>query len=345
MKKIITMPLVCLAILTILGGLAFAASPAMHHEYVVSKDVEWAKPGGQGLTMDIYTPQTGKASYPVLIIYHGGAWMINNKSVMDSMSIYLVKRAEYVVCNVNYRLLVDAGNTVTLDQIVEDVLGAVAWVRSNIASYKGDPAKLIVTGDSAGGHLAAMVVLAGDKLESDGFGGATLGFCPTWLPPGVTAEELAQQDGLAVQAAILSYPALDLHAACAGGFEKPENYFWNFAKAQARGIFGDSVTVEKNPDHYKMVSPVYLLPHSSAKKLPPQLCMVGSADNLIPPASVKAYVDTLQALGHPAEYWEHAGRPHAYLDSWKNEFLGTSFGKDAPAALDKMIEFMNGIFY
>lgn len=335
----------CFIFFALIFTVAFAGTPAELHEYSVSKDVEWAKPGGQSLTMDIYTPQTGNASYPVLIIYHGGAWMINNKSVMDSMSIYLVKRAEYVVCNVNYRLLVDAGNTITLDQIVEDVLGAVAWVRANIAAYKGAPDKLIVTGDSAGGHLAAMVVLAGDKLESDGYSGATLGFCPTWLPPGVTAEAMAQKDGLAVQAAILSYPALDLYATCLGGFEKPANYFWNFAKAQARGIFGDSVTVEKNPDHYKMVSPVYLLPQSAAKKLPPQLCMVGSADNLIPPASVKAYVDTLQALGHPAEYWEHAGRPHAYLDSWKNDFLGTAFAKDAPPALDRMIEFMDKIFY
>ncbi len=338
----------CLAVLIMLPlfwGAIIAEPVAVQHAYTGSKDVEWAKPGGQSLTMDIYTPQTGKASYPVLIIYHGGAWMINNKSVMDSMSIYIVQKSEYVVCNVNYRLFVDAGNTITLNQIVEDVLGAVAWVQANIAAYKGAPDKLIVTGDSAGGHLAAMVVLAGDKLESDGFAGASLGFCPTWLPPGVMAEQVAQKSGLAVQAAILSYPALDLHAACVGGFEKTGNYFWNFAKAQARGIFGDSITVETHADFYKMVSPVYLLPDSSQKKLPPQLCMVGSADNLIPPASVREYVVKLNALGQPAEYWEHEGRPHAYLDAWKNDYLGISFGKDAPLALDRMIEFMDRIFY
>ena len=43
---------------------------------------------------------------------------------MDQMSQYLATNAEYVICNVNYRLLSDLGNTVTLDEIVEDAFGA-----------------------------------------------------------------------------------------------------------------------------------------------------------------------------------------------------------------------------
>ena len=60
---------------------------------------------------------------------------------------------------------------------------------------------------------------------------------------------------------------------------------------------------------------------------------------------IKQYVSKLKEKGQPAEYWEHEDRPHAFLDSWKNEYLGTGFRKDAPAAIDRMIEFMDSLFY
>jgi acetyl esterase len=314
------------------------------NEYSVTKDVEWASPEGQSLTMDIYVPQTGKSSYPVIIIYHGGGWLINNKSVMDSMSIYLVSHSEYVVCNVNYRLLTDNSNTVKMNQIVEDVLGAALWVRKNIATYKGDPTKLIVTGDSAGGHLAEMVVLSGNKLESDGFTGNSLGYKPTYLPVGMTAEQVALENGLDIQAAILSYAAFDIYSSCLAGFETSSNIFWMMAGATPRGIFGDSINVQDNPDFYQAVSPIYNISLSTERVLPPQLCIVGSNDNLITPASVQDYVALLQQNGQSAEYWEHTGRPHAFLDSGKNDFLGTKFSKDAPPALDRMIQFIDQVF-
>ena len=90
-------------------------------KYMIAKDVLWASPRGFDLTMDIYTPNSGKDSYPVVVIFHGGGWLIRNKSIMDQMSKYLVTNSEYVVCNVNYRLLADEGNTINLNQIIEDV--------------------------------------------------------------------------------------------------------------------------------------------------------------------------------------------------------------------------------
>jgi acetyl esterase/lipase len=103
---------------------------------------------GFDLTMDIYTPQTRKKQYPVIVMYHGGGWLINNKSIMDEGAAYLASHGEYVVCNVNYRLLGDLDNSVTMDEIVGDAFGALLWVQENIAEYGGDPDKIIVTGDS-----------------------------------------------------------------------------------------------------------------------------------------------------------------------------------------------------
>ena len=314
-------------------------------KYTLAKDILWASPAGFELTMDVYTPKSGLGPYPVLVMFHGGGWLINDKSIMDQAATYLATNGAYVVCNVNYRLLSDQDNTVKLYQIVEDVFGAVLWVKANIGSYGGDPAKVAVTGDSAGGHLSAMVVNSGSELSSRTFGDYSLGFTPSYLPAGKTAEQVAQQNGLDVQAAILSYGAFDIYQAAVGGFEEMTNPFWLMSGSIARGIFGDDVNVGDNSDLYKAVSPAYGIPLSTERRLPPQLLTVGSEDTLVTPASVKAYMGQLRAAGQTAQYWEHEGRSHAFLDSGSNMMLGSSFEVDAPDALDVMISFLDGVFY
>lgn len=314
--------------------------------YTKASDVVWATPNGVNLTMDIYTPTTGKASYPVIVLFHGGGWLINTKSIMNEASAYLATNSEYVVCNVNYRLLPDQNNTVKMNELVEDAFGAVLWVKDHISQYKGNSGQVIVTGDSAGGHLATMVVVQGNNLESDGFQGSTLGFKPTYLPKGKTAEQVAQANGLAVQAAIISYGAFDLYGSALNGFEKESNMFWAMGKAKARGLFGNGTNPTDNPAPYKQVSPIYTIPKASERKLPPMLFTVGSKDDLTTPASVEAFIAKLKEAGYTnLDYWVYQGRPHAFLDSGSNAFLGTSFQKDAPEALNKMIAFLNKLFY
>lgn len=344
--------LLIVMIVNIIPALAQNAGSKKLHEFKVVQNIAWAKPDGISLTMDIYTPQTGKSNYPVYVIFHGGGWLINNESIMDEMSQYMAAHGEYVICNVNYRLLPQGGNSITMNQIVEDAMGALLWIKDNIGKYKGNADKIAVSGDSAGGHLAAMVSNAGNKLESDGYAGPTLGFKPTYLPPGKTAEQVAQEDGLAVQAVVLNYPATDIYRSCFGsagdgtdGFEHKSNIFWQLGRANARGIFGDSINVRTHPEFYKMVSPIYLIPHANDRKLPPHFCAVGSHDNLTTPGLVKEYVDALKVVGHDVTYWEHMGRPHAYLDSGANQFLGTSFEKDAPIAIDQILAFLDSVFY
>lgn len=314
-------------------------------KYTVSKDILWASPGGFDLTMDIYTPTSGKDSYPVVVMFHGGGWLINDKSIMEQSSTYLATNGEYVVCNVNYRLLSDNDNTVTLNQIVEDAFGAVLWVKDNIGSYQGNGSKIAVTGDSAGGHLSAMIVNMGNRLSSNAFSDESPGFDPSYLPVGKTPEQVAQQNGLEVQAAILSYGAYDIYQAALGGFERVTNPFWLVSGSIARGVFGNEFNATDHPELYKALSPIYHIPQSTQRKLPPQLLTVGSDDTLVTPASVKAYASKLQSAGHAAQYWEHEGRSHAFLDSGSNAILGISFEADAPPALDVMISFLDNVFY
>ncbi|MAZ25957.1 MAG: lipase [Cytophagaceae bacterium] len=311
----------------------------------VTKDILWASPEGFDLTMDIYhVPETAKP-LPVLIIFHGGGWLINNKSIMDEMAAYVAENGDYVVCNVNYRLLGDQENTVTINEIIEDALGAVIWINEHISEYGGNPDMMAVTGDSAGGHLAESVVLFNDDLSENRFkvkmATQKLGYLPSYLPKGVSAQEAQEQELAKVETAVISYGAFDLYAAAQGGFEKDANFLWQMGGAKARPLFGEGTSVEKNPAFYKAVSPFYNVPQAIERQLPPQFFTVGSKDNTTTPQSIKAYVEKLNQAGQETEFWMYEGRPHAFLDSGANEFLGTSFKKDAPEALDLMIEFLD----
>ena len=113
-------------------------------KYYLEKNVLWASPQGFDLTMDIYTPKSDSESYPVVVMFHGGGYLLNDKSIMDQPAAYLATNSEYVVCNVNYRLLSDNDNTTTLDEIVGDAFGAVLWVKENIADYAGDNTRVAV---------------------------------------------------------------------------------------------------------------------------------------------------------------------------------------------------------
>lgn len=180
------------------------------NEVKLHQDIEWVKVKGFSLTTDIYSPQKAVKPLPVLVIFHGGGWLVNNKSIMKDMALYMASHADLVVVNMNYRLLGDNNNSTTINEIVEDALGAVLWVKDHIQNYGGDPAKIAVTGDSAGGHLASMVMLAGRALDSKGFTPQSQKFTPSYLPKGKTAEQIAAADGARVQAVILSYTAFDL---------------------------------------------------------------------------------------------------------------------------------------
>ncbi|MAQ76527.1 MAG: lipase [Aquimarina sp.] len=340
-------------IFTLFFAISFAQEQSdesdVKNQFIKHADILWASPRGFDLTMDIYTPlkDEEKDNYPVIIMFHGGGWLINRKEIMSQSAEYLVNHGDYVVCNVNYRLLGDLGNSVKMNEIVEDAFGAVLWIKENIEQYKGNPDQLIATGDSAGGHLATMVTFYGDQLsaESDFFCNSG-GFKPSYIPEKGLNEFLGDKR-LKMQSAMISYGAFDvLSFALYGGMEKPSNIFWQLGNASARGIFGDTINPVDHSEFYKRVSPVYHIPDASETELPPMLFTVGEKDDLTTPESIKSFISLLKDKGHSnIEYWEHKGRPHAFLDSGENLFLGIKFEKDAPAALDRMLEFLNNIFY
>ncbi|GAB2976310.1 alpha/beta hydrolase [Nocardioides montaniterrae] len=132
----------------------------------VRKNIEYAPHGKRGL-LDVYTSEkTPSSGAPVLLHVHGGGWTIGNKEQQGIPLMQHLAAKGWVCVSINYRL---APRDAWPAQIV-DVKAAIAWIRSHIEEYGGDPDYLAITGGSAGGHLTALAALTpGDPAYQPGF--------------------------------------------------------------------------------------------------------------------------------------------------------------------------------
>lgn len=121
---------------------------------VTTSDRTIPGPGGP-LPVTVYTPQEGTAPYPVVVYYHGGGWVIANKDVYDAGARALAKLANAVVLSVDYR----QGPEHKFPAAHDDAFAAYKWVLSNAASIKGEPTRVAVAGESAGGGLAVATAI------------------------------------------------------------------------------------------------------------------------------------------------------------------------------------------
>jgi len=112
-------------------------------------------PGPLGdIPVRIYTP-AGKKPLPVLVYYHGGGWVIGDLETHDGTCRLIANGSGVIVVSVDYRLAPEH----KFPAAAEDCYAATKWVAANAASFGGDPSRLGVGGDSAGGNLAAVVSL------------------------------------------------------------------------------------------------------------------------------------------------------------------------------------------
>ena len=121
---------------------------------VTSVDSSIPGPAGS-LPIRTYTPE-GKGPFPVIVYYHGGGWVLADKNVYDGGARGLSKQAKAIVVSVDYRLAPEAKFPAQYD----DSVATYKWVAQNAASFNGDPRRLAVAGESAGGNLAVEVALA-----------------------------------------------------------------------------------------------------------------------------------------------------------------------------------------
>jgi acetyl esterase len=117
-------------------------------------------PGPAGkVPVRIYTPE-GKGPFPILLYLHGGGWTVGSLDTHDDLCRSLCHRAGCTVVSVAYRLSPE----VKFPGPLEDCYAALEWCAAHGKDLGGDPKRIAVAGDSAGGHLSACLALyARDK--------------------------------------------------------------------------------------------------------------------------------------------------------------------------------------
>jgi acetyl esterase len=118
-----------------------------------TEDVTAPGPGGE-IPLRIYTPEGG-GPFPVFVYYHGGGWTIGDIPSHNGISAEIAHAANCQVVSVGYRLAPEH----KFPAAPEDCFAATAWVFEHAKAFGGDPRRIAVGGDSAGGNLAAVVCL------------------------------------------------------------------------------------------------------------------------------------------------------------------------------------------
>jgi acetyl esterase/lipase len=243
--------------------------------------MQYAPGAGRRHRLDVWRPKDGVERAPVLLQLHGGAWMVGDKRE-QALPLMLHLAAEgWVTVAANYRL---SPRVSIPDQLVDCKL-ALRWIREHIGEYGGDPDFVVVTGGSAGGHLAALLALTPNDPE---------------LQPGFEDVDTS------VTACVPFYGVYDLVEA-----------FDPQGRAGARGeLVGQwfarrvaGATLDEDRDRFVQSSPIsHVGPHA-----PPFFAIHGTNDNLVPVEQARRFVAGLREVScKPVLYAEIPGASHAF---------------------------------
>ncbi len=146
-------------------------SPASYYGCVTTGDVTrclnvWyatvkTKTGWRSLYMNIYLPATRPGPDPLLVYIHGGGWVIGDRTNCPGE---IIAQRGYALACIEYRYSQEA----VFPAQIYDVKRAVRWLRAHAYAFDLDPDKFGAWGDSAGGHLAALLGTSGGVKELEG---------------------------------------------------------------------------------------------------------------------------------------------------------------------------------
>lgn len=132
-------------------------------------NIPYAEPTFDGDTkhlLDIYQPY-GQTNTAVLLFIYGGAWKQGDKTIYMELANTFAGYYNLTTVVANYRLSADPWFAVHPEHI-QDVAAAFSWTYHNIAKYGGDPERIFVFGQSAGGHLVSLLATDTNYLAANG---------------------------------------------------------------------------------------------------------------------------------------------------------------------------------
>ncbi len=238
---------------------------------VLIKDLAYGPDRRQRL--DIWRSPDELTDAPVMFFIHGGAWTFGDKREQGRPMLHELVARGWVVVTVNYRL---APKHPWPAQI-EDVTAALAWTRGHIADYGGDPSRIVVSGASAGGQLAAVLALR-DVVGDDASQAPVRGCVSLYGVLEMTGDEVA----------------------------------WNGRGEKLRELlekFVVKMPLAHHPDEFREISPVELITAQS----PCFLVIQGVNDTLVDVAVARHFVQRFKEVASaPIYYVELPFTQHAY---------------------------------
>ena len=225
-----------------------------------------------GLTARLYRP-SARTGLPIVLYIHGGGWVVGSIATYDNVCRKLANRAQAIVVSVGYRLAPEN----KFPAAVEDVYTALQWAHAEAGSFGGDPGRIAVAGDSAGGNLAAAVCL-------------------------VTRD----RGGPAVRFQALVYPALD------ASNQDRQSYRLN-----GKGYYLTKSNIEQTYSLYINKAAEVLEPYVSplltkdVRGLPPGLVITAEFDPLL--SEGEAYAARLSESDIPCSMHRYNGMIHGFV--------------------------------
>jgi acetyl esterase len=122
---------------------------------VSKQDITYSGSSGD-MPARVYKPEGAQNPLPVVVYYHGGGWVIADINTYEASAMALAKKANAIVVSVEYRHAPEH----KFPAAHEDAVSAYSWVLKNAQAFGGDPTRVAVAGESAGGNLAANVAIA-----------------------------------------------------------------------------------------------------------------------------------------------------------------------------------------
>ncbi len=215
------------------------------------------------------TVSEGGGPFPAIMYVYGGAWFAGDVHQFGPSAIHMAAKG-FVGATIEHRVLPEF----RFPAPVEDSKAAVRWLRANATTYRIDPDRIGVAGNSSGGHLAAMVGTTSHIAELEGNGDN----------PGFSSRVQA----VAAFAGVFNLRALPVH-------EPVESFL--------------GATYAENPDLWALASPITHVGGGS----PPFLLLHGTNDLLIPYQQSVDMMNALMAAGVSAELFTAQGAGHADL--------------------------------
>lgn len=259
-------------------------------------DLEIQGPNGP-IPLRIYAPEVDEP-VPLLVFFHGGGWVRGSIDAYDGPCRLLTKEAGCVVVSVDYRRAPEhpfpAG--------FEDCYAATEWAATHAADLGGDPERVAIGGDSAGGNLTAAVALAARDRDGPDLAHQLLVY-PSVNPPSVNW-----------------YDSYDDYAT--DYFLEMDSVEWYLEQYLAREA--DTANAYAFPIRARDLSGV-----------PSATVLTAGFDPLCEEG--KAYADRLEADGVPVEHRHYEAQIHGFLSLYEHIDEGRTAVDDVAARLDSVL--------